>query len=962
MNLHCMRSLTLFLLSLVILISIVPSTTYSSSVSFTLISYFVKSSANTSDIYPGSRNVQLTIEVKYNGTESLVGVFGKISLPSGFSISRGSQSVSPPYNPNGTTYSIVSPGDVIIFRYLFDVSENTNPGTYPVTLTISYRVAGSLSTGSTTISGIIVIVSPYPSIRLNVIDTYWSPAGYPGSEGVSLNLVIENTGDSDIVSGHIKVELPSTIDPNKVELDIGALNKKNRMTITLNNLAISPDASPGKSYSANLVLEATARTDDGVTYNRQTSVTFSITISKPPTLKFVLIDYGIEPSYISDKVKAGSVYLVLENKGFITINSLTAIFRITHGGKFVRGSYCVVTLSGTYRYGDVITLRSDQVIFSPGSKEIGLKISIEAFGSKDGAEFWSSSSYTITISVSPNLSKSKGLQLISSDWQNGYPVYPNTSNATFIITLVNKWPYTIYGISLNLSLPSGFYSSNPEDKQVSTAYIPGPVNSLDTMSASFTISVANVTSGIYKAKLYAQYIVVCDNNRIEQHEEYDVHIRVHSLKEAVELILTTWYGGSPEPNTYGAPLLILIRNNYVPTIKGLVLELYLPQGFTCSLNNASYAKLTPYAVGRIPLSQVSIKIPVRNLAELTRYLAGQQPSTATLNPGDIATFLVPINIASGSIGEYKAMGILNFIDQWGNVRKVKISIPFSVLGSVRVIDVIVPNSISFVNGEAYLNMTLINRGSAPIYDTYVALIPRSPLAIPVQNYKYVGKIEAHGTIIVSFLLKYNPTNVISMGGGMALQYSTLPLILTVMYKDALGYSRIFNISVAVLIEPFVDVRIGSDTKAIIDTTGSLVVSGTIINYGIAQARSVEVIASANGVNASTFIGDLDPASQTAFRIELPQGVKANLVNITIAYRDNYDRLMFKSYTIRVSSPTTTATQTTTETRHGITIPSIFTGTNLLIIGIVTVFLISVFILIYRLVKSHSRRLAEATRV
>jgi len=919
---------------------------------FALLSYSYKSSAGTDVVYPGSRNVQLVVEVRYNGSENIVGVYGRIILPPGFSVSRGAQSAAPPYNPNGSTYDVISPGDIIVFKYNIDISKEVNPGTYSIEIEIGYRYANSLVFESEEVTGISIVISQYPELELQVIDSYWSPGAYPGSEGVTLNIIIENKGDSDITEGYIVFNFPEIIDPRKVEMNIGALGKGSRATVSISDLSIAPDANYRKSYSVTANVDAIARTDDGVVYDAETTINFYIKVSSPPSIRLVLLDYKLETPYIADNIKTGIIHVILQNKDTVVINSITAVFKIRKGGRFVGDdSFSIVSLRGEYRYGDYIDVRSDQVLFNPNSNSIDVELTLSIFGSKDGAEFWSSLSYTLYIVPNTRFSSSKGLILIDAEWQNHYPVYPDTENATFIVTLANKWPYRISGITLKLELPEGFYSNKPKDRNRATAYIAGPIESSGVLSANFMISVKNVTPGVYEAKLSVKYIVHCDTTRISQEEEYSINIRIHSLEKSIELITATWYGSSPEPGTYGAPLFIAIRDNYVPQMRGTLLEIYLPKGFTCSLNNESYAKVIPYSVGQTPAIQLQRTPESRELAMLARYIASYSPPMQALSQGEIVTFIIPINIEINNTGMYKAKGILNFIDHWNNIRRINFTIPLGVLGSIRILEVKMPKSMTFSNGETRLNLTLINRGSAPIYETYVILIPQSPLALPVQNYKYLGTIEAHKNKTVSFILRYNPTSIMSMGGGMAIQYSSLPLMISVIYKDILGYRRALNFTGAVIVEPFVDIRLSSDTRATL-SEGTLVVSGTVINYGITQARSVEVKALLNETSSSMFIGDLDPASQAAFRVEilLDNITSIDKVRVDITYRDNYDRVMVKTYMLGVTTLEITRPSQQIQQPP----PLSLALDRLIIIIMVAVFLTFVSIIIYKAFRRQSQ--------
>ena len=914
---------------------------------FELISYSYTSSANTTKIYPGSKNVQLVIEIQYKGSNTIYAVTGCLNLPNGFSISRGSQSCSPAYMPNGTTYNFVNPGDTIIFKYSIDVEKNVTPGIYNFSVTIRYRVATTPQ--SYIITGIQVEVSPYPQVVVNVIDNYWSPAAYPGSQGVSLNIVLENCGESDVTSAHAILKLPKGFSPRNIELDINAINSKQRATITVNNIDISPNLNYTKNYQAVLEMNVTARTEDGVVYNAGASTTFYIKVSKPPTIDLRIIDYGVERLFISEKSKTGSIYLIVQNMDFKDINLMSVTFRLISGGTFTNGKSIYVTvLRGPYRYGDCITIRSIDTVFT--SDYANVKVEMRIFGSDNGAEFWTTNTYNLYVSTSGSLPSGRRLLLVHAGWANNYPVYPNTQNATFTVTLANMWSYPISGINLRLELPQGFYSTNPDNPGIAKAYVAGPVNSLNTFSASFTVSVGNVSASIYKAKLDITYVVESNNARITCNEEYNVYIRINNLSNALELVSASWYSASPEPGTYGAYLVVVIRNNYIPTMSGVILELSLPKGFTCSINNSTYAKISPYGITQLPVQTVQTT-QAAQIANIIRSLQGGTQVTQTIGKGNFIIFMIPVNILTDKLGTYYATAYLNFIDQWGNKRKISLTLPIILLGSTRLIEVQVPRVISFSEGIAKLQLTIYNRGSSTIYNVYVALIPQSPLAIPLQNIKYIGTLRAGEYRTINFTLVYNPVSTTTIGGSVQVQYSSLPLIVYVMYKDALGYQRSINITSAVLIQPFVDIRLSPDTRAELKES-VLTITGVVINYGIVQAKSVEVRAYAAGQTTSTFIGDIDPASQAAFRIDMPLKTPVNKVMVEIRYKDYYGRLNIRRFTLTVHRiQVTTQQQQTVQKKAILPVPW-----ELIVIIIVVIFMSIILILIYRLYKKHTETL------
>lgn len=1533
---------------------------------FRLKSYSYQSSANTNTIYPGSKNVELIIETKYIGLNNIQDVTGCLIMPHGFTVARGHTSCSPAYDANNTVYETVTNGDIVIFKYYINVLDNTTPGTYSFKVRVTYKsvVNGSIASSTEYLSGINVTVSRYPNITLDVIDYYWSPDAYPGSTGVSLNIVLENKGNATIVNGHLKIALPKQLvtQPLTVRQDIGTLNKDERVTITITNVNILPNATPNALYPVNIDAILTARTDDGVTYNTNTSTGFNIMVSSAPKILLNIIDYGLTSITPSNNTRLTKLYLTLQSKDTKTINSITAIIDLeVPNTTFANGSRTSITIiQGPINYGDYFTIRSNNIILNT-TRILKIKVTLVIFGSDNGAEFWSTQGYEFNISIQPrkpdirvaevfwngnrafpgasskslnivllnndvvditsataqlllpqgfnprklvitgirilngdeatitfnginidknlipgtyvaklviagvvtdtdssyhlfnksmpilinvsspekplvdivdsgwsngkayttsynvrayaefivskpvniqniiatiylppqvsslnnrreinvtvtgnygygqvfrvetpqlnvtssapgtivlpitlymfvndqgtttwlrenytivlNLEKpvlnlslvdaswynprlsnesygasmrllfqsmhmdqitdtiivvyslsnhivfgngrnftvqtlsgainygdivstiiddvnmrgpsnearfkvglysiirsgesyyrafksfnislqlnaseqilalskvetlyqgqyapllptannmvisltlintrpeaisttsvnaslpegfelkgvdgtclngvggggsctlnlhvdlgyiepglynvslmldyiirsntvtsihkqhlsfqvpvrspssylprirpvewywgtqapttvfegdrnapltivvynpgrysvsgvlvtveplnntvnmlsntsycgmipsggsctsvfhldlenvssglvyfnvaieylfttygahfsykleypislrieeyagGKGLEVIGYGWSNNWPVYPNTENATFQVTLSNNWPYQVTGITLKLVLPKGFrevYGKN-------ITYIDGPVQSLASFMASFTIDVGAVKPGTYNAKLLVDYIVESGGPRMKIHEEHDIEIIVNNLKDSLTLLEPSWISGSPEPGAYGVLLEVKIRDNSIPSINGPILEVRLPDGIYCSINNDTYVKLSPGSTRTVPTSllrQPSATNAQPSIQEILTALTGLQQTgaqsvTQSFSVGSIIPFTLPLNILVNKTGTYYANTTLNFIDQWGNVRRVNFTLPIRVLGSSRIIEIRTPRSIKIVNGTSNLTIELVNNGTAPIYNVYVYFIPKSPLALPEEASKYIDRLLPGTPVNISFELRYNPTSVSYGATGTTFQYSSLPIMLAILYRDATGHQYMINTSTTVLLEPFIDLEFADDVKA--ELRGlSLVVSGTLINYGLSSARSVEVRIITDGRIKSTFIGDIDPASESAFRVELSLKHGVNSVRVEALYRDEYNILHIAAENLTVTTIEVNATTTTSET-------SIITPTRIVVIAMIALFLAVVAFMIHRYFKKHSRGIEE----
>jgi hypothetical protein len=1530
---------------------------------FTIQNYSYKSSADTKLIYPGSRNVVIKVSITYNGSTPIIISAGCINLPQGFSISRGYSSCSPPETANGSTYSIVMPGDVITFTYRIDVDSGTKPSTYEANITIHYRSQGSNTPLTAIVTGVLITVSPYPPIKIAVVDWYWSPDAYPGSEGIYLYLTLRNIGNSTVYQAVGKISLPQYVffyTQQASRFIVSNIGKNQTTTISIGPISVYPNAMSNVPYQAIISMNATMYTDDNVVYYTQGNVAFYISISPAPSVNIYIVDYGIESPKPVQGVKQTRFYIVVRNMDFKNIISITAYFTIdSPGATFVNasktsvtlwqqilgygdtatiysdpimvdnieyltisvklvifgdnnnaefwseqryyftvklyasaidirvvnvywsssevypgserttlnivllnndvvdfrsgtatldlpkgfypqqvsisgvsitrgttaqvsfsgisintsvtpgeyvakltlngvvydpstGSFYTVTLtytvsvkvfekpvknilalvsygwigdrvyitsikastylylqvaspgytvsnpritvylpnqmiyedgnrnrticvSGDYGYGqyiraevegiDIVTVESDfypivvkveglartpseywftqyftilmridrpilnisiidfgwinnpvalnasgaslyltlqsfsidtvssivakvklvgakflnnldeavQTITTPinygeiqtlrlsdievsnkiinvtvtfsavlivgrntyyrASKETsftlltveslnifrvaslhtlfrgayapllpsarGITISIELVNTKSiqiawiktdvkvrsnlkindvggtcingvaaggtcridlnvdvpsnatpsiasidlyltyavrsgstlspfmenlrvevpiasyryyrpviaiASTYWGSAQtparvlvnqrnagFTVVVAnlgyysvegvvveaipinntitmikssdtCSPQLSpgafcsvtlytdlgsvsrggvalfkviveyvftqysvnivdsemfivslpieepaSGKGLELVDVSWANNWPVYPNTENATLVITMANRWSYRISGIDLELILPQGF---NSKEGSKAKTYIPGPEGSLQQFNIQFTLSVGNITPGRYTAKLIARYVVETGLPNTAVQEEYNVTLIVNDLSKSVEVVNVYWVGRSPQPPEYGTMLMVIVRNNFNPSMKGVLMDVGLPPGIVYADTNTSRAKVPAVATNILQQIQVA-RVPLPQLPELVSSLLAQQTQVQQgFSYGDLMYFYLKLNIVTSRTGLFRFNTTLNFIDHWNNVRVIPLTFEITILGSTKIVDIVAPTSIAVKRGIANTTIGLMNRGSAPLYNVYVYLVPYAAMLIPQQAVKYIDTLKPYEIVNISYTMVYNPF-AISMGTTQTyLRYMSVPFALSIIYRDANGNLQVFNTSLAFILEPFIEIVL-LDAKASVSTGSVIAVSGTIANYGIATARSVVAKVLYSGFEGETLVGDVDPASQSSFRVELKvNNILSDNVLLQLIYRDEYGRINSVNYTLQLI---TIRTETTTQSQQ----PSSIQYNHYIVIGLVTAFLAAVSITLYWYAKKHAKAIEKA---
>ncbi|MEM2805226.1 MAG: hypothetical protein QXL26_07390, partial [Zestosphaera sp.] len=397
-----------------------------------------------------------------------------------------------------------------------------------------------------------------------------------------------------------------------------------------------------------------------------------------------------------------------------------------------------------------------------------------------------------------------------------------------------------------------------------------------------------------------------------------------------------------EPGTYGNVLVVVMRNSEYPSIRGLVADVALPEGFVSSINNESRVRVAATSsLPQIPVQQLG------NVQDLLRYytqlLGAQTPLQAQFGKGDFVYFVIPINVLSVAPGIYYAEMTLSFVDHWDNIRTQELKVPLSVLGSPILIQVWSEDSLNFRDSrETNMTLKILNLGTAPAYNVYLAVYPYgSYVLIPKSTPTYISRLEPGVITSVSIPVYLNPLPSAQIP--VPITYGNIPFMATVIYTTSNGLRQVINTSFTVSIEPFIKFML-SDVK-VSYSNGLVRLSCTLINVGNAQAQRITAKLVGGGREGEEiFIGDLDPSSQTSFAIYLETGTYVESVKLLLSYRNPYNEVEVLS---REFGVTQLITQTTT--------PPPQQPADLLRYGImvaVIVFLGLVAFILYRYLKTH----------
>lgn len=932
---------------ILIILSLVNSFTqvHADNQSFEALSTTFKSSAST-DVYPGSRGAQLRVDVRYRGATPVYAVVGCLeNLPNGVTPSLGSSLCSPARDLNGSTVIEVKGGDVVYFNFYLDVNRSVIPGTYMVNLVVSYRNSTGLHNESIPVR---IAISQYPELRFDVVDSSWAPGAYPGTIDTALRVTLRNNGECNLRSAIVRVSLPSGMRPSQVQAQMGYVAVGNQVTLQFSDIDIDESLTAGY-YSATLTIDGVAETPDGVAYSASSTLVVQVKVDSLTSDLFVLnpitIQWGEarpQPSY------QGSRYIPL-TVTILNIGEYDAVsLKLNASSPHLRPIKSVDVYSARIPAGGScsLTLYFDIAVNAPATFSIVMSL-----------EYWVDLGGGTLVKVRSNHSspvfieeyvgaRDYGIYVVSEGWLNNYNVFPNTENATYQVVIANRLPFQVSGVRASLKLPSGFYG---DEEGRATSYLDGPIPSYSSATLSFRISVGNVMPGSYEVVLELDYIAHSGGPGIRRNEVHKVTMVVVNDSNAVELISTSWLGSSAEPNTYGMILRVDVRNNFIDSMDGVVLELNLPKGFLSSLDNTSRIKIASASPELIQMTQQLTPQNIQALISMLRSMA-TSPAQQRYSRGDMITFVVPLNVLVNSTGVYWSPGKISYIDSWGCRREYSVNVPLYVLGSTKYIDVRLVGSFNVKSKYTNMTLTLRNVGSASAHNVYLTIRPAqgTPILIATPSTVYLDALEANSEIGIPITFAFNPLGYQTvMGATTIVNYGVVPFTISISYKDASGYLHSYDTSITIALEPFIDV-VARDLRAEL-YDGSARVSGVLINYGSAIAYRIEVKVVSGNVSSSSFIGDLEPGGQVAFRVDL-NGVKAtsNIVNVIIGYYN-----IFNEYELRELNISMTRIQRETEvTVQGSPIPTL----SIVVIVAVTVLLAVVGLFVYRLYRSHMRRL------
>lgn len=768
----------------------------------------------------------------------------------------------------------------------------------------------------------------------------------PGQRNVELRVRLVNYAPYTITSIDVKnVSLPDGFNLSAISGScLTGVAPGSSCTLTL-ILDTSSRLNPG-AYKVNVTLSAVASINGAITsYEENITIPVAVanTTNYTPQVRVLSAYWGQEPSIAYQLTGVTTLTIVLYNPGRWSVNGVYGELEPENRTVSIisPASYCANILEP----GSACRLSFRVSLENVTAGRLGFKLQVKYLVRIFGVNWIIERSYNVSLPVYRFTGRSN-LILVGAGWLNGWHVYPNTDNATFTVKLANQNPYPIAGIYAELLLPKAF----GWDGERVVTYVDGPIQPLQSFTLRFNLHIGNVSPGVYTARLVVRYVPQVAGVTSERLSFFTVRLKVYNISSDIELVTVAWQNGAPTSDAKGAVLLVVFRNVGVDAIRAPVARIVTPEGVTCSINNSTVAYLPLFPLQQQELQSTAIpQGELAKVAEIVSQIAREETPYQLLGKGTLFKVAIPLNLYLGYPKRFNITIGLSFIDQWGSKRYVEYKVEVPPYGSVKLFKIHVPSIVRFYNGVGMVNMSIVNIGDAPIYNVYIYVLPKSPLVSISDNIFYVDELKPLDSLKLNFTLYYNPASL-EYFGGSAGEYSSIQMVAAIVFKDYTGVTHNVNMTFSLKAASFIDLRLGSDVKAEY-RNGVVYAGGTLENHGISKAYSVAVYLVYGNRTASSFLGDIDAGSQTAFRVEMPVKEPPSYVNLKVVYRDAYGGI--HSFAQKIPVVVTSIANTTTSTSHAR--GGLLGGYVAVIVG-VSLFLALAGLMIYRLVRKHEKKL------
>lgn len=885
-------------------------------------------------VYVNTSNAAISITFMNVGYDDVYGISGILLLPEGFKSTYGEGFI------NFTVANRLSSGSLITCIIPGINVGNVEPGRYVFKLLVNYfrDFQGTSVKIIQEFNITLNVLGPKDSV--SVLNARWVNnygLAFPGSRAEEYEVTMANWDrfQVDLLEAH--VEVPSGFEVTSLSGDcFNGISPYSTCSLRL-IINVYDYVQPG-IYSANISVKYVLRLDDSYSVSLR-ELPLDIRVWDPSIfgakLEPALVVWGDEanPRIALPGSRVLPLTIRLINTGKDVASGVVASLDLPEGMK--------MTYPGSKGFCDRIDRGSSCLVrfyidldpkLTPGTYLTNLTVNyITYFNSLNISKV---ERRIIALAVE-NVPRELKLYLVEANWSNRWPAYPG-DKAVLNIRLANLAPYPISSVIARLELPDGITCSG---RSSCDTYYSGPVNQYQQFNITYALELGSTLSpGVYEGRLLVDYIVNSGGYGIRMLEYLNLSIYVSNITNSIKFVGAYWVNTTPSKGDVGL-LRVILRNDELPSIDGLVLDVYLPAGMVALPNNSSKVSI-PY------LSQAT---------DLSRYLSVPLPPQAVtpsrISQGDIAYVDVPVRLLENvSEGLREFIVTLDFLDHWGSPQRFNLTAEAYVGSKYRVLS-IMPIDNVVVAGKALstVRYEIRNLGDAPLYNLIVfTTIPYTALGV-ISPIKYVDVLPAMSSKILEFNVTANP-DVIE---------GPYPIVFVVVAQDFGGRFYNMNLTSTVIVEGYMGIKLLTPqlSPKVVGNGSILSFSATLINEGKAPLRHAEAILESEVLETCEpyYIGNVDPGAQVPISLEavVKSDVKPGnyVVKVVIRYYNVFYALRtYESrYIVTVTANVTTATPSTP------TLLPAIPAYGVALIACIVVFVIAVMVLYLRWFRKRVRK-------
>ncbi|OWJ54145.1 hypothetical protein Pdsh_09865 [Pyrodictium delaneyi] len=817
--------------------------------------------------YPGELSAPLRVVVQNLEDSTVTTAMLVLELPRGFA-ADGRRVATITLDNVAAGY-----GDLVEFTAAIDVSSSLEPGSYMGNMTLVFIMSSS---GGTRIKYVRLPLrldlSPRSVENVSIVSSRWSmwivgddayaataviDVGYWGRGRLRyLVVTVEPIEGAGLRAGAEKLTLVQ-----QVELAPGDIASVSIPGIRVYNAS--------QDVSLNVTMTGIVVSPSGGVYN----VTFSRIIrlellrEEPLQLGYTKADTGhILPSSSNVEVYVHVVNTAPEPVTILSAEPLEA----PNIKAWLSGGDCITARVEPGSSCTLVLMLNVSSTASPGSYSIPLRLWYSYRGNA-GSVVTGRQVLSIPLEVEPIEAYDPSPIVARAYWAPTpgvapVKVYPGTGAAPLQLELYNTGRYTVIGVVVRLE---------PLDKGLHVVEQPAVCNSLapgSTCSLTAYVDVdPEAEPGLYRVRAVISYIFTAFNAHLNITHEETITLQVTDPAEAIGIVDLSW-ASAPRPGTRSAMLVIMLYPDpsQVARIHSVVLE--LPQGLSNPQTSGSTVIAVPQA--SLQMTPSATRGGQTDIASIASIIQGLESTTS-----GVEVYLAQVAVNVTEPGPKPIALTVYWVDRLGYLHRVEKRLQLYVPGAPSILSVHFEPYAKLRGGVAELDITIINTGDAPVYNVYTVLVPTSAAGYPHTSVRHIPVLEPGKPVKLNYTLVYNPAGF----GGV--ESYTFTGVLTAVYEDMVGRMTSFNTSIAVIMKPTILLRITSMNAEW--RNGTVLVKGVIANEGIESAEAIRVDAVADGIWSSSFLGSLDPSSETPFRIELNTVSKPDNVTVVISYSDRY---------------------------------------------------------------------------